>query len=177
MAYNKTIWQDLPNQKTPVNASNLNKIEDELEALDKNLLGLGTEISSGANLNDYTTPGTYYCRQATAPSVTNAPITNFSYKLVVDYMASTTSYKQILYVNNTTMPTIFYRERSGASFGEWKQLAYTDVATTSADGLMSSTDKIKLDKIYEVGIASASGSKLYFNFKKRRIANGRKFAR
>lgn len=35
MAYNKTVWQDLPNTTTPINATNLNKIEDELELLDQ----------------------------------------------------------------------------------------------------------------------------------------------
>lgn len=34
MAYNKTIWQDLPNETTPIDAEHLNKIENELEALD-----------------------------------------------------------------------------------------------------------------------------------------------
>ena len=34
MAYNKTNWNNLPSTSTPVNASNLNKIENELEYLD-----------------------------------------------------------------------------------------------------------------------------------------------
>ena len=34
MAYTKTNWQDLPNTTTPINSTNLNKIENELEALD-----------------------------------------------------------------------------------------------------------------------------------------------
>lgn len=35
MAYTKTNWQDLPNTTTPINATNLNKIENELELLDR----------------------------------------------------------------------------------------------------------------------------------------------
>ena len=33
MAYNKTIWENLPSTNTPLNANNLNKIEDELAKL------------------------------------------------------------------------------------------------------------------------------------------------
>ena len=36
MAYSKTNWQDLPSTATPLSASNLNKIENELESLDIN---------------------------------------------------------------------------------------------------------------------------------------------
>ena len=45
MAYNKTNWQNLPNESTPLSANNLNKIENELETLDNRssaLLNLGT---------------------------------------------------------------------------------------------------------------------------------------
>lgn len=35
MAYQKTNWEDLPSKNTPINAANLNKIENELENLDK----------------------------------------------------------------------------------------------------------------------------------------------
>ena len=34
MAYTKTNWQDFPSTNTPLNTSNLNKIENELEKLD-----------------------------------------------------------------------------------------------------------------------------------------------
>ncbi len=34
MAYNKTVWQDTPSTATPINADNLNKIEDGIEAHD-----------------------------------------------------------------------------------------------------------------------------------------------
>ncbi len=34
MAYNKTTWENLPSTNTPLNASNLNKVENELASLD-----------------------------------------------------------------------------------------------------------------------------------------------
>ena len=36
MAYSKTNWQDLPSTTAPLNATNLNKIENELSDLDSN---------------------------------------------------------------------------------------------------------------------------------------------
>lgn len=38
MAYSKTVWQDLPSTNTPLSASNLNKIENELEFLDNSFI-------------------------------------------------------------------------------------------------------------------------------------------
>lgn len=48
MAYTKTNWQDLPDTSTPINATNLNKIEDELEYLDAQI------ISNSDLTSDYT---------------------------------------------------------------------------------------------------------------------------
>lgn len=36
MAYTKTVWENSPSTNTPINATNLNKIENELEFLDGN---------------------------------------------------------------------------------------------------------------------------------------------
>lgn len=55
MAYTKTNWQDLPNQTTPINASNLNKMEQGIyDANDKNIITAGlsnnvTISTAGAN--------------------------------------------------------------------------------------------------------------------------------
>ena len=46
MAYSKTIWENLPSTNTPINATNLNKIETELKALDDVAI---QEIGSNAN--------------------------------------------------------------------------------------------------------------------------------
>lgn len=86
MAYNKTNWQNLPSTTTPVVASNLNKIEDELELLDQSA-GIPTDGIIG--YDGSTVPGGY-------------------------------------------------EEVNINSF---------DTATQSANGLMSSTDKTKLDNI------------------------------
>lgn len=57
MAYTKTNWQDLPNTTTPINASNLNKMEQGIyDANDKNIITIGlnadtTTTSSSAYQN------------------------------------------------------------------------------------------------------------------------------
>lgn len=48
MSYNKTIWKNLPSTNTPINKTNLNKIENELDNLDNNVSEM---IESGNNAN------------------------------------------------------------------------------------------------------------------------------
>lgn len=65
MAYNKTNWQNLPNESTPVSANNLNKIENELETLDN-------RSSALLNLGAYTSvEGTYTTAAWSAGTATN----------------------------------------------------------------------------------------------------------
>lgn len=53
--YVKTNWEDLPNQTTPINASNLNKIENQLEASDNDISNLKGLVvysnATGSNLD------------------------------------------------------------------------------------------------------------------------------
>lgn len=43
MAYNKTTWENLPSTNTPITASNLNNIENEVKFLDDNTIYDNTE--------------------------------------------------------------------------------------------------------------------------------------
>lgn len=47
MAYSKTNWQDLPSTTTPLNATNLNKIENELSDLDSNKVNKNGDTLTG----------------------------------------------------------------------------------------------------------------------------------
>lgn len=59
MAYSKTNWQDLPSTTTPLNATNLNKIENQLEILSS------TETVTNANGSAIKHPdGTMICYKA-----------------------------------------------------------------------------------------------------------------
>lgn len=47
MSYTKTNWQDLPNTSTPINATNLNKMEQGIyDANDKNIITIGLNSDS-----------------------------------------------------------------------------------------------------------------------------------
>lgn len=48
MAYIKTIWKDLPDETTPLNSANLNKIENALAELDSNL----ADIANNKNVKN-----------------------------------------------------------------------------------------------------------------------------
>lgn len=66
MAYTKTNWENLPSTNTPINATNLNKIENQLEALDgfityrdvditfNTIDGLASASASVPNVTGYT---------------------------------------------------------------------------------------------------------------------------
>ena len=55
--------------------------------------------------------------------------------------------------DNTKPNSMFFRTSQSESWNSWQEVATTSVATTSRNGLMSSTDKAKLDTIAE-GIGS-----------------------
>lgn len=62
MAYSKTNWQDLPSTATPINSTNLNKIENELEVVDKSLKYIGnapTDWNDAKTFGIYNVSGTY----------------------------------------------------------------------------------------------------------------------
>lgn len=55
--------------------------------------------------------------------------------------------------SDTTTEKIYYRshrDTTTGGWGPWKQIAYTDLATTSSNGLMSSADKSKLDAMFDI---------------------------
>ena len=56
MSYTKTNWANLPSTTTPVTATNLNKIEDELELLDQSA---GIPTNGVIGFDGSTVPGGY----------------------------------------------------------------------------------------------------------------------
>lgn len=53
-SYTKTVWQDLPNQTTPVSASNLNKLENAMEAIYNMIYPVGSIYMSVNSANPST---------------------------------------------------------------------------------------------------------------------------
>ena len=66
-----------------VHNKNMDTIDDELSKR-HSLSNRGTMIPSGANLNDYTTPGDYFVSSANdASTITNTPTSGAGYRLIV----------------------------------------------------------------------------------------------
>lgn len=125
MSYQKTNWQNLPNTTTPVNQTNLNKIETELKYLDdKSLIHKGN-LANNTDLNNVTETGIYYVGDAT---LINAP---------EDYQYRTL---QVINNNNYTIvqfifaiEKIYIRRYAGspASWGAWAEY-YTSTRTAGS---------------------------------------------
>lgn len=80
-------------------------------------LYVGTEIPENADLNDYTTPGVYYCPSAAiAGTLTNAPASN-AFKLIVGRTVLSTRFFQIA-ILNVSGPVIWKRYYNG-SWSAW----------------------------------------------------------
>lgn len=212
MPYTKINWQDLPSTSTPLDATNLNKMDSELEKLsckeitqtgedlnDYKTRGLywfgstnpsnrpaniagwlevieynnryvrqiwhrsssinGTaefetyirftndyganwstwkkitmgevfdnaiqEIPTGANLNNYTTPGTYRCPNGTtSQSLSNCPAGNVGFKLVVECTSGGERYRQTIYANRLSGDLTYIRHNNG-SWGNWYTVTMT----------------------------------------------------
>ena len=120
------------------------------------------------NLNDYINIGFYYCfsNDYRAKYVANTPLntlaseetfdkttyvgsSNSSFYLTIEVGSSSNFIKQTLTYYSTGKTYI--RVNNQGNWTNWKQLSTTDHthpnATTSTNGLMSSTDKAKLDEI------------------------------
>lgn len=75
--YVKTNWQDLPNQTTPINASNLNKIENGIYNNDANITTLQTDVENLKTIPCCTAKGGATVTITTASSATKLPLTEF----------------------------------------------------------------------------------------------------
>lgn len=122
------------------------------------LTGAGTKIPADSNLNDYTTPGVYYVQSGTiAASVTNSPVTDSGYKLIVSHTYSTTRAFQMAFA--ATGNGIYYRGynyNSGTpTWTEWKFLSdIRDRVTNLENGavMLTGAQTITGAKTFESGI-------------------------
>ncbi|GIP17755.1 hypothetical protein J40TS1_33970 [Paenibacillus montaniterrae] len=102
-----------------------------------------TKIPSGADLNTYTTEGIFYNNSnAEVANISNTPV-NLAFSLRIERHAGVVQ-RFTTYAHDNLR--CFERNYYG-SWGAWKEVFYKENATSSKDGLMSSTDKSKLDGI------------------------------
>ena len=79
----------------------------------------GTSIPNSSNLNDYTTPGTYFVGNATAAkTIINTPYTDSGYKLFVDANYSTGHPVQIALANKA----LLFRLKNGSTWLPWSRI-------------------------------------------------------
>ena len=100
--------------------------------------GLGTSLSSGADLNTLLTSGAYYTSTAAiAKSCTHRPAysndSNTLFRLEVLYIASTSILMQKLYTIQTSGTEIrqiheYYRGYQSSTWGSWRQVTDTTIA-------------------------------------------------
>ena len=91
-------------------------------------------IPNSADLNTYTTPGTYYCGGSTqASSYSNCPHTSSGFKMIVMATTSAQYVMQIIYAytGQTYVRGINTGGSGTATYRAWKHLAYDNFGTCS----------------------------------------------
>ena len=88
-------------------------------------LGPGTAIPSGSNLDEYITPGVFDSSNASiSESLINTPVTTGGFKMVVEYIGSSTFIKQTI-ITRTTNCRTYKRYKNSTAWHDW-QLVLTD---------------------------------------------------
>jgi hypothetical protein len=105
-----------------------------------------TSIPSNADLNTYTTAGTYISRSASRTnSLSNCPVTSVSIKMVVLYIGyGNVDYgQQIIFESNKR---IWVRNATtNGNWGNWKHIAYSEDVLPLAGGTLTGNLQIKKD--------------------------------
>ena len=107
-------------------------------AADVGAFGVVGEIKSGADLNEYTAMGTYYCNDSTAATIVNCPVT-VGFMLEV-FSTGTTRVLQLITPTSTSVANrfIYYRKKVGSTWASnWYCLADTDYAVNKAGDTMT----------------------------------------
>lgn len=125
------------------------------------------DIPANADLNNYKTPGWYAIAWNESTTIQNMPV---SRKTLGALQVMRTNDRERIQVyitafgaeNRSGRETIFVRHYGGVSWRPWTDITAYPSATQSANGLMSSADKRKLDGLssdYTSGIGLATSSK------------------
>lgn len=91
-------------------------------------------IPSGADMNDYTTPGVYRCATASiAGSLSNiTSYTSSGFRLIVTATSSTSGCMQLVIFNTVTAPRIYWRVQSNdLAWGAWYRQASVEYGSTA----------------------------------------------
>lgn len=148
-----------------IGADRITNTEHRLNELETKIVdytgGQFTEIPANADLNEYLTIGNYYCLETNTASILNKPYyTTYAFNLIVksgfgnddSYL---TQYFISRFMSNNSKIAVRNVRKNGTIY-EWKEIAFGDIATTTADGLMSKNDKVKLETL-EINLNNYTG--------------------
>ena len=155
MAYNKTEWENLPSTNTPLSASNLNKIENELEKLDLDSILLKRIIENNADLNNITDSGIYATGDRT---LTNVPTNDYTWGYLI-VINQTNGVHQ--YFVKPVVGLIYIREKSGnpARWYSWKKV-------------VSEVDSIKIIAWNSTYVCHSDENFVFINIPRGNLKNG-----
>lgn len=100
----------------------------ETKATMDDVYGYGKVIASNSNLNNYTLPGSYYCPNATvAGSLTNTPISDAGFRLVVELLTNTDArFMQTIHANGND-GAFYQRKQTSQGMSSWYKFEGTVV--------------------------------------------------
>lgn len=105
----------------------------------------GAAIPSGADLNTYTTVGTYYSPSAAvSASVINTPVTNIGYKLAVLRTGYASTYMMQLAFYGGAQPRIYARTNPAGTWSDWIEITKYWLGS----GEVGALDDVKKTGIY-----------------------------
>lgn len=89
----------------------------------------GTEITEGANLNDYEEAGAYYSpNSARTSSLYNRPWSGSGFKMIVWSISGTSKMQWVMPMSNSA-DRIFFRSRTTSGWRPWYQIQGTQIQT------------------------------------------------
>lgn len=119
MSFTKLTWKNLPDTTTPLNATNLNRIEQGVAEANG---AVGTQLAQNTDLNNVTTIGSYYSAQGSdTTTMSHIPTgLNKAFKLIVEHLHRTDRILQTLIANDDKIT--IYRRINNGSWLSWEKM-------------------------------------------------------
>ena len=105
--------------------------------------GQATEIAANSDLNDFTTPGVYYCPNSTvAATLSNSPIATSGFDMTVA-PSDSSGIIQMIYCSVSTVSKLYIRRKNGTTWYPWFSPArITSVTETSLNGVLAGNGSV-----------------------------------
>lgn len=134
----RQMWDYLQKQNDEKSQYLFNSVKDKTMLLSDDL---ATTISSGADLNDYKTAGTYISTsESITLSLSNCPVTQGAFKMTVNYLGyGNISWggRQIIFERNDIFVRVWIGLNTTGSWGSWKKFAYAEDVLALSGGTLT----------------------------------------